>query len=60
MEAGAQMCGTTSTDGYDFTDSRSVVDGQFLGLPIDEVNEAELTDTRVEKWCAQLSSEGVA
>lgn len=60
MEAGAQMCGTTSTDDYDFTDSRSVVDGQFLGLHIDEVNQGELTGARVEKWCAQLSSEGVA
>merc|ERR1719405_471939 len=34
--AGAKMVGYVSTDGYTFDDSKSVVDGQFLGLPLDE------------------------
>ena len=54
---GAVLTGQVSTDGYEFDESEAVVDGQFLGLPIDEDFEPELTDERVEKWVKQISSE---
>ena len=32
-----------STDGYSFSSSIAVVDGAFVGLPLDEVNESNKT-----------------
>ena len=34
---GATVVGATSTDGYDHTDSKSIRDGKFVGMPFDEV-----------------------
>ena len=54
-EAGAQVIGQVSTDGYTFDDSAAVVDGKFVGLALDEVNEDNLTDGRIDAWVAQIS-----
>lgn len=54
---GGQTVGYWSTDGYDFSDSKAVRDGKFVGLAIDEDNQSELTDTRVRSWVAQLKRE---
>lgn len=51
---GVTLIGETSTEGYTFDDSKGVEDGKFLGLAIDEVNQSELTDGRVEKWIEEL------
>lgn len=56
---GAEMIGYVSPDGYDFTESRSVRDGKFLGLPLDSTNEDNLTEGRVKTWTKQLVSEGM-
>ena len=53
-KTGALVIGQTSIDGYEFSGSKAVVDGKFLGLAIDEVNQSELTDERVEKWISEL------
>ena len=53
-KTGALVIGQTSIDGYEFSGSKAVVDGEFLGLAIDEVNQSELTDERVEKWISEL------
>ena len=52
--AGADVSGAVSTDGYTFDDSESVVDGNFVGLALDEVNEDDKTDERIEAWVAQI------
>ena len=53
-KTGALVIGQTSIDGYEFSGSKTVVDGEFLGLAIDEVNQSDLTDERVEKWISEL------
>ncbi len=53
-KTGATVVGHTSTDGYNFNESKAVVDSQFLGLAIDEVNQSDLTDERVEAWTTEL------
>lgn len=45
------------TDGYDFNDSKAVRNGKFVGLAIDEDNQADLTESRVENWSTQVKSE---
>ena len=56
-QAGARMVGHVSTDGYNFNASKSVVNGNFCGLAIDEDSEPELTDARLQAWVAQLKRE---
>lgn len=48
--AGATMVGEVSTDGYTFDDSDSVVDGKFVGLALDDVNEDDKTEARIDAW----------
>ena len=56
-DSGAEFVGSWPTDGYNFEESKGIVDGKFLGLAIDEDNEADLTEERVNKWVAQLKDE---
>lgn len=56
-ERGAHLVGFTSTDGFDFDESLGVEDGQFMGLSLDDDNQRELTDERIQAWVAQLISE---
>ena len=53
-KAGANVIGAVSTDGYTFDDSESVVDGKFVGLALDEVNEDNKTDERIDAWVAEI------
>jgi len=53
--AGATMVGNNvSTDGYTFDDSESVVDGHFIGLALDDVNEDDKTEERINAWIPTL------
>lgn len=56
-DSGCQFIGQTSTDGYTFDSSISVVDGKFVGLAIDETNESDKTEERVDAWVEQLKSQ---
>ncbi|MBU1014214.1 MAG: flavodoxin [Bacteroidetes bacterium] len=53
----AKLIGAWPLEGYSFTDSKAIENDQFLGLAIDEDNESELTDIRINKWLAQLKKE---
>ncbi|MFT6664881.1 MAG: flavodoxin II, partial [Porticoccus sp.] len=46
-------------EGFQFSDSKALTaDGtHFVGLAIDEENQFELTDQRIERWCTQLLRE---
>ena len=52
---GAVLTGQVPADEYEFDESEAVVDGKFLGLPIDEDFEPELTDERIAKWVKQIA-----
>lgn len=52
--AGATIVGQVATDGYEFDDSESVVDGKFVGLPLDDVNEDNKTEERIDAWIPTL------
>lgn len=56
-DQGAELVGFTSTEGYEFSYSRGVEDGMFLGLALDEENESEKTPQRVTDWIWQLVDE---
>ena len=52
-----KFCGATDTAGYTFDSSIAVVDGKFVGLPLDEVNEDDKTDERISAWAEQVKQE---
>ena len=53
----ATVIGLISTDGYSFDLSEAVEGDKFVGLIIDEDNESELTEARIESWIEQLKGE---
>ncbi|WP_315352432.1 flavodoxin [Phocaeicola abscessus] len=55
-DCGAKFVGQTATDGYTFDASDAVVEGKFVGLVLDEVNEDNKTDDRINAWIEEIKS----
>lgn len=49
-----EIVGAVPTDGYTYTESEAIRDGMFVGLPLDEVNDFDLTEARLTKWLEDL------
>ena len=49
-DANCQIVGDTSTDGHSFSESRAVKDDKFIGLALDEDNESDKTESRLNNW----------
>lgn len=56
LQKNAKIVGMVSTNGYEFTDSEAIINGQFIGLPIDEEFEPEMTESRVKSWVQNLKT----
>ena len=54
-----RIVGQTPDEGYTYDDSMALVDGMFVGLPIDEDNEYDMTAERLERWVEKLKQEFV-
>jgi flavodoxin I len=55
IERGGEVIGSgISTEGFEFDHSEAIVDGKFIGLVIDEVNEPDMTIERIKLWEAQI------
>lgn len=52
--SGAAFVGRVPTAGYNFSDSEAVVDGEFVGLALDDVNEEDKTDERIDAWIESI------
>lgn len=55
--AGARLVGQVDISDYNYNSSKSVLNGRFCGLPIDEDSEPDLTDERLQRWAEQLRRE---
>ena len=53
-EAGAEIIGAWPVTDYSFEASRAVVDGQFVGLVIDNSNQPLMTDDRIGAWLEMI------
>jgi flavodoxin I len=49
-DRGAEMVGGCDTEGYEFKRSKSVVNGRFVGLVLDQHLQHLLTDQRIDSW----------
>lgn len=55
VKNGGQLVIKWSTEGYEYEASKAVwEEGYFVGLAIDEDNQPELTDERLERWLSQV------
>lgn len=59
-EKGAKVIGSWPTEGYDYTASKAEIDGEFLGLVLDQDNQSELTKDRVAEWIETIKTEMLA
>ncbi len=53
-EAGATVVGSV-VDDYSYSSSTAVVDGEFVGLPLDD-DSADQNDERIAQWCESINS----
>jgi flavodoxin I len=53
----ANVVGKIPAGGYTFESSRALRGDHFVGLPLDQENQAKLTSVRVNRWVTQLKSE---
>ena len=53
-DKGITLVGKTSNEGYSFSSSRAAEDDEFIGLVIDENNQSNLTDERINAWVAKV------
>lgn len=54
-KCGATIIGEWSTEGYNFVASKAVVDGRFVGLALDQENQKDLTQARLDNWLKMLT-----
>lgn len=59
VNQGGRPCGYWRDEGYEYETSQAMSpDGQsFVGLALDDENEFDLTDDRIDRWCRQILSE---
>lgn len=55
--AGAELVGQWSSNGYDFIASRGCITGKFVGLALDDDNQAKQTPERIKHWVNQIIRE---
>ncbi len=54
---GATIVGMWPADGYDFISSKALLEGDFVGLVLDQENQKLLTDARLERWLQSIAAE---
>lgn len=57
LPKGAKIVGRVNSDNYDCRESKALIDGEFIGLPVNEDFEPELTDERVKAWVEEIKKE---
>lgn len=56
-DKGAAVVGSWGTEGYSFAQSAAVEGGKFVGLVLDDNNQSELTEERIEKWVQSIKGQ---
>ena len=56
-QRGARMVGRWSSEGYLFDASTALVDGDFVGLALDQDNQKMLTDDRLATWLKLIAAD---
>lgn len=51
---GGKIIGSTSPEGYTFENSMALQDDEFVGLLLDQENQARLSGKRIKDWVMQI------
>ena len=54
---GANITGKVDPEAYNCRESLAIIDGMFIGLPVNEDFEPELTDQRVNDWVGKIKTD---
>lgn len=54
---GGTIVGHTPLEGYTFESSRAQQGDEFVGLPLDQENQARMTEKRIHNWVEKLKQE---
>lgn len=55
-DKGCTFVGQVSVDGYEYDASEAEVNGQFVGLPLDQDNAEDETEDRINNWVESFKS----
>ncbi|MFI3263478.1 MAG: flavodoxin FldA [Rikenellaceae bacterium] len=55
-DSGCTIVGEVDAAGYSYSSSVAEVDGKFVGLALDDMNESEKTDDRIDTWVETLKA----
>lgn len=55
-DSGCTLIGKVSADDYTFSSSVAVIDGMFVGLALDDVNENDRTEERIDNWIEEIKN----
>ncbi|MCD8385911.1 MAG: flavodoxin [Bacteroidales bacterium] len=58
QKTGATFIAPYNTDGYEYNQTDAKIDGQIVGLLIDNVNHPDLTQAKVDEW-AKIVKEAI-
>lgn len=56
-KTGAKIIGEIDNTGYNFEDSKALDGDNFIGLPLDEDNQPDLTESRIDNWIEKIKKE---
>lgn len=57
VACGARIIGTWPAADYTCKASPALIDGRFVGLALDPINQPRLTESRIDAWLQQLADE---
>ncbi|MCM1484375.1 MAG: flavodoxin [Muribaculaceae bacterium] len=57
IKTGATPIGAFNEDGFTFDNSGAIVDGNVIGLVLDEVNHPDLTDAKIKAWTDEIKKQ---
>ena len=57
LSSKAKIIGFTSTEGYYHDASKAQIDSNFVGLILDEDNQSDLTDKRINNWVNEIKKD---
>lgn len=55
-DRGARVVGAWPSAGYDFNTSAALIDDKFVGLALDQDNQYDLTEKRLDSWLEQIKT----
>jgi flavodoxin I len=57
VDCGARVIGAWPAESYSFKASQALIGNHFVGLALDQINQATLSESRIDAWLAQLAGE---